>query len=109
MSKEFRDIIETSHDNLIQIINNFKKRELYAKLEGKKLNKKNRSLFYLSVLLKEVSTNTVISLLLGQLITIISNSTQEANSCHTIFLNVGKRLIASYFYCLYLSESKKKK
>ncbi len=62
----------------------------------------------MSIILNEVSTDFIVSILLGKFLVLINNPKQEDNNCINIFGDLGKQTVQNYFYVLYLKEKSKK-
>lgn len=106
VNREFKDVLFESKDRLKDLIKNFKKRKLDVKLKVDGLKQKEKVSYYLSVLLNELSSEFVISILLGKFVVIIHNPLVNKSSCQSVFNEVAGELIRSYYYSLY--EKKKK-
>lgn len=96
---EFYDIISKLNKNLKNeflradtdlrsLINNFIERRIWEiyQSKGKKLSQKELSLFYLSVILKDVPVDYIISIMLGKVLMIMNNHSQENNNTAVVFL-----------------------
>lgn len=104
MNKSFKNTLIESEEELLILIKNFKKRDLDLHLNESNLKKKDTAYFYLSVILKEIPIDFIVSLLLGQVLIIINNPSEESNNCVNIFGNVGKQIINFYFYKLFCKQ-----
>ena len=62
----------------------------------------------MSIILKDLPTDYIVSILLGKFLVRINKPKQEDNNCINIFGDIGKQLVQNYFYVLYLREKSKK-
>ena len=99
-SKELGLLLLNNTEKINKIINNFKKIEFSI---NKKSNQKNISRHYLSMLLKEVDNNFVLTVIYGRLMRIISRHNMHYNNegVVDIFHDMANNIIREYYYRLY--------
>jgi hypothetical protein len=100
VSKEFGALLLSNQTKLNKILNNYKKLSFIL---NKRSNQKTISRYYLSMLLKEVPNNNVISIIYGRLMRIISHHEKYYNNDGVIdiFHDMANNIIKDYYYNLY--------
>jgi hypothetical protein len=101
-SKKLTELLIKSRVRLNKIITHFKNLS-YDNIGKKKLNQKETSLYYLSILLKEVNNNEIIALMYGRLMRIITNYNRlnTNDNALDIFQGVCTNIIQDYWFNLY--------
>lgn len=110
LNKELKEELLRCSDELYSLIKNFKDRnfmDIY-KSKKKKLTKKEMPRYYLSLILKEVSIDFIVSLLLGKSLRIMNSTTQDEVITSKIFIELGEHLLSQYYYVLYSKEKEDK-
>jgi len=100
-------LIESSEE-LSNLINKFKRRNVGNIYNVDSIKEMDRPHYYMSIILKEVRTDYIVSILLGKFLVIINNAKNQDNNCINIFGDLGKQTVQNYFYVLYSKEKAKR-
>ena len=109
LNKNLKEVLIKSSEDLFILINNFKRRKVDKIYNEESIKELDRPHYYMSIILNDVDTDFIISILLGKFLVLINNPKQEDNNCINIFGDLGKQTVQNYFYALYLKEKRNKK
>lgn len=104
INKKFSELLIGERVKLIDYI--IRSRDLEFKKEPSKVN--DKILYLLGIVLKTLKDDYIISIIYGRLFKIISmyNIAHDKNKAVNTFVDIGKDLVSSYFYELYIKHKK---
>ena len=102
ISSRLKRLLVDKKESLIKIINNF--RGIIININKKRINQKDKSQYYLNLLLKEMDNEDVIAIIYGRLMRIISryNRFYSDDGPLDILHSITDDFIRNYFFSLYI-------